>query len=248
MISLQGVPSATSLMVKSNSLRATKSTAPAAMRLFSGSTATLAPMKPILTSGLIALIISAVLHVRLEGRGGGVHHHEIAVLDLRYDVLERQAVRRRVDQLRALDQSRRLRQPGRDTRRSAPRASSGSGRRRRRRSRRMTADAGTGFSLRQILQKRVNGSITSDPIAVVPPVHAASGETPSPESQAESVPERQHQKVRGAPSSACARRMCSTTLASAVTPSKIDARAERRRRAGAPRAAIGTPNVMNDRL
>src|SRR5258708_2367095 len=60
LIPLQGMPSATSLMVKSNSLRATKSTACPAMRLFSGSTATLAPMNPIFTSGLIALIISAV--------------------------------------------------------------------------------------------------------------------------------------------------------------------------------------------
>jgi hypothetical protein len=37
-------------------------TACATTRLFSGSTATLAPMNPILTAGLIALIFSAVLH------------------------------------------------------------------------------------------------------------------------------------------------------------------------------------------
>src|SRR6266508_4666489 len=92
-MSLQRRPSATSLMVKSNSLRATKSTAGAASRLFSGSTATLAPMKPILMSGLAVLIFAAV--------------------ELGGDVLEAQAVRRRIDQLRALDESGRLREPGR---------------------------------------------------------------------------------------------------------------------------------------
>src|ERR1022692_4312514 len=82
-----------------------------------------------------------------------------------------------------------------DTRMSVPRASSGSGHRPRRRSRRTTAGEETGFSLRQILQNGVNGSITYDSEAIVSPVHAASGETPSPESQAEPVTERQHQKV-----------------------------------------------------
>ena len=112
-MSLQGLPSATSLMVKSNSLRATKSTAGPAMRLFSGSTATLAPMKPILISGLTVLMHLRRLHVGFEGWRGGVHHHQVAVLELGRDVLELQSVRRRVDQLRALDQSRRLREPGR---------------------------------------------------------------------------------------------------------------------------------------
>ncbi len=59
-MSAHGMSSATSLTVKSNSLRATKSTAVPAIRLFSGSTATFAPMKPILMFGLMALIISAV--------------------------------------------------------------------------------------------------------------------------------------------------------------------------------------------
>src|ERR1017187_1250584 len=81
------------------------------------------------------------------------------------------------------------------TRKSVLRASSGSGHRPHRRSRRMTADAETGFSLRQILKKGVNGSITYDSVAIVSPVHAAPDETPSPESQAEPVPERQHQQV-----------------------------------------------------
>src|ERR1700721_466147 len=52
LIPAQSCPSATSLMVKSNSLRATKSSAVVALRLFSGSTATFAPMKPILHVGL----------------------------------------------------------------------------------------------------------------------------------------------------------------------------------------------------
>ena len=55
----QSRPSAISLMVKSNSLRATKSiTAPCA-RLSSGCTATLAPTKPIFSDGLAAFSASA---------------------------------------------------------------------------------------------------------------------------------------------------------------------------------------------
>ncbi len=53
------------------------------------------------------------LQVRFEGRGGGVHHHELTAAQLGGDVLEFQAVRRCIDQLRALHQSRRLREPGR---------------------------------------------------------------------------------------------------------------------------------------
>ena len=83
------------------------------MRLFSGSTATLAPMKPILMSGLMALIISAVFTSDLKDGRGGVHHHEIAVPDLRDDVLEFKIVRRRIDQFRAFDERGRLRQPSR---------------------------------------------------------------------------------------------------------------------------------------
>ena len=54
-------PSATSLMVKSNSLRATKSMALDAFSVASGSTATLAPIMPIFKPGLSALSASAVL-------------------------------------------------------------------------------------------------------------------------------------------------------------------------------------------
>ena len=53
-------PSATSLMVKSNSLRATKSIAPEAASVASGSTAALAPIMPIFRLGLSALSASAV--------------------------------------------------------------------------------------------------------------------------------------------------------------------------------------------
>ncbi len=55
----QGLPSAISLMVKSNSLRATKSSTGAAARLCSGSTATLAPTKPILSFGFASFIACA---------------------------------------------------------------------------------------------------------------------------------------------------------------------------------------------
>ena len=56
----QSAPSASSLMVNSYSLRQTKSIAGAASRLSCGSTATLAPMKPILAVGLSARIMPAV--------------------------------------------------------------------------------------------------------------------------------------------------------------------------------------------
>src|ERR1700744_1059684 len=62
----QSAPSASSLMVKSYSLRATKSSAAQASMLSTGSTATLAPMKPILAVGLMARIIAAVLQSDLK--------------------------------------------------------------------------------------------------------------------------------------------------------------------------------------
>ena len=70
-------------------------------------------MKPIFDVRIDRLDHLGRLHVRFEGRRGGVHHHQLAVLELRNDVLEFQVVRRRIDQLRALDQGGRLRQPGR---------------------------------------------------------------------------------------------------------------------------------------
>ena len=52
-------PSANSLIVKSNSLRPTKSIAADAFRLSSGWTATLAPTKPTLSDGFASFIASA---------------------------------------------------------------------------------------------------------------------------------------------------------------------------------------------
>src|SRR6201996_7939102 len=59
-------PSASSLMVKSYSLRATKSSAAHASMLSTGSTATLAPMKPILAGGVSGRVIVAVLQSDLK--------------------------------------------------------------------------------------------------------------------------------------------------------------------------------------
>src|SRR5689334_23271363 len=56
----QSAPLASSWMVKSYSLRATKSSAAQASMLSTGSTATLAPMKPILEVGLRSRIIADV--------------------------------------------------------------------------------------------------------------------------------------------------------------------------------------------
>ncbi len=106
-------PSATSLIVKSNSLRATKSIAGEASRLFSGSTATLAPIRPILRLGIERLERLGGAHVGGKRRRRGVHDHEVAARRLGRDVLEPEPVRRRVDQLRAFDQRGRLGEPGR---------------------------------------------------------------------------------------------------------------------------------------
>ncbi len=58
---LQSRPSAISLMVKSNSLPATKSIAGELLRLASGSTATFAPTKPAFSCGLASLSASMTL-------------------------------------------------------------------------------------------------------------------------------------------------------------------------------------------
>src|ERR1700760_1634419 len=62
----QSAPLASSWMVKSYSLRATKSSAAQASMLSMGSTATLAPMKPILAVGLMARTMAAVLQSDLN--------------------------------------------------------------------------------------------------------------------------------------------------------------------------------------
>src|ERR1700760_1448108 len=62
----QSAPLASSWIVKSYSLRATKSSAAQASMLSTGSTATLAPMKPILAVGLMARIMVAVLQSDLK--------------------------------------------------------------------------------------------------------------------------------------------------------------------------------------
>ena len=100
-------------MVKSNSLRATKSMAFDAFSVASGSTATLAPIMPIFRFGLSALSASAVLHIGGERRSGRMQHHEIVFGGVGRDVLEFQPVRRRIDELRAFDQRGGLRQPRR---------------------------------------------------------------------------------------------------------------------------------------
>ena len=100
-------------MVKSNSLRATKSTAVAGDEALLRLDRDLGADEADLDVGIDRLDHLRRPHVRFEGRRGGVHHHEVAVLDLRNDVLEFQIVRRRIDELRAFDQRGRLREPGR---------------------------------------------------------------------------------------------------------------------------------------
>ncbi len=112
-MSANGTPSATSLIVKSNSLRATKSMAFDARSDPSASTATFAPIMPIFSAGFASLNSSAV---RTSCRNDGVDvcsTIEVALEGLAADVVEGEVVRRRVDQLRSVDERRRLREPRR---------------------------------------------------------------------------------------------------------------------------------------
>ena len=67
-IDFQSFPSAISLMVKSNSLRAAKSTMGADLRLPSASTAALAPISPALSAGFASL--SAAIALTSEANDG----------------------------------------------------------------------------------------------------------------------------------------------------------------------------------
>ena len=111
-----------------------------------GSTATLAPMKPILAVGLMARIMRRGLAVRLEAGRRGVDDDQLMRLHIFLDVLEGQIVRRRVDQLASPAPSRRPGPARWETRSSSLRASSGSARRRRRHSRQRTEPGGKAIS------------------------------------------------------------------------------------------------------
>src|SRR6266446_4494737 len=201
LMSLQGMPSATSLIVKSNSLRATKSTARAAIRLFSGSTATLAPMKPIRMSGLAALIMSAVFTSDLKD---GVE----VCITTRSRFLSSGAMssnfRRRSDQRRALDQSRRLREPGWIPERAdlafhliagagASVETVEGGRMQKQRSHQMSPRK---QSRNCSSRDRVSRAVASHSVAGVAPLYAARNEAPAPQRKDQQVIERQHPERR----------------------------------------------------
>ena len=112
-MSAQDRPSAISLMVKSNSLRAAKSISGEAFRRAGRVDGDLGADQPDFQSAVGFL-------ERLDGRdiGGkrrrrGVQHHEIVVPRARRHFGELGAVRRRVDKLAAFDQGGRLGEPGR---------------------------------------------------------------------------------------------------------------------------------------
>ena len=173
-------PSATSLMVKSNSLRATKSTAVACLEAACGSTATLAPTRPTLRSGLRVLQRLDGLDVGRERRRRGVQHDEVVVVGLAHDV--GRATGRcggASISLRALDQRGGLGEPGRIPEGLDLAASPGSASRRRRRSRRRTAPAGTGSSSwRRRSPVRYQGAFRLQFVAVSSPAHTAGRQTP----------------------------------------------------------------------
>ena len=108
-----------------------------------GSTATLAPMKPILAVGLMRADHARRLAVGLEAGRRGMDDDQLMRLHVVLDVLEGEIVRRRVDQLASPAPWRRPGPARWGTRSSSLRASSDSARRRRRHSRRRTEPGGT---------------------------------------------------------------------------------------------------------
>ena len=79
----------------------------------SGSTATLAPTRPILSPGLASFSASATLTSEAKDGVEVCSTDQLVIAGERQDVVEPQPRRRRVDQLAAGHQRRRLRQPGR---------------------------------------------------------------------------------------------------------------------------------------
>ena len=97
---------------KSNSLRATKSIAGDAFRLPSGSTATLAPTSPTFSPGFTAF--NALMVATSEANdGNAVQDRQIVVSGACRDLFASYAMRRRIDEFAALDESGRLSKPRR---------------------------------------------------------------------------------------------------------------------------------------
>ena len=86
-------------MVKSNSLRATKSIGRRGLQTLLRIDRDVGADEA--DAGVRVHLLDPLgrLRVGSEGRRGGVHDHEVAALKLRDDVLRTSAVRRRVDQL-----------------------------------------------------------------------------------------------------------------------------------------------------
>ena len=158
----QSRPSAISLMVKSNSLRATKSigapcagfppAAPPPWRRRSRSSAP--DSHPSAPAATFTSETNDGVEVCIDA--------QLVVARLRRHRLQPDARRRRVDQLAARHQRRGLRQPGRDTRSCGSPASPDSASRRRRRTRRTRADAGTASSSSRVESPRSRVSRVGD--------------------------------------------------------------------------------------
>ena len=166
-------PSATSLIVKSNSLPATKSIAVDAPRLPAGSTATFAPIRPALRSGLTAFIASIVL---MSDANDGADVCRTARSNSRARARTSASVmpcggasisllpRPAPPAARATS----------DTRTSGSRGAPGSASRRRRRIRRTKAPAGTAYASCVLdSPSRQQRAVGAHPIAVAAPTHDA---------------------------------------------------------------------------
>ena len=112
-IPAQSRPSAISLMVKSNSLRATKSIGAPCSRLSSGCTATLAPTKPIFSAGFASFSAAATFTSEAKDGVEVWIMHSSCCRAASQHRRQADARRRRVDQLAARHQRGRLGQPGR---------------------------------------------------------------------------------------------------------------------------------------
>ena len=145
-MSAQAWSSATSLMVKSNSLRATKSTEGALVQRALGVDGDLGPDQAGLQVRIDRLQRLDGLHVGGEGRRRGMHDEQVVVLGQRRDVFDVQAVRRGVDRAGCSPPARPAARARSETSRTSPPGAPGSGSRRRRRNRRTKGLGGRAYA------------------------------------------------------------------------------------------------------
>ena len=245
-------PSAISLIVKSNSLRATKSIGArrgeARLRLDRDLGADEADLEP----RVDVLQRLGDLDVGGEGRGRGVQHRQLVIAGERQHVVERAAAP-------AARRSACCRAPAppagparSDTRTSGSRASPGSASRRRRRTRRTTAGAGTGSSSCRLVPLDTHPPARLDAEQLVAPQHAAPAEATDKHRKRQNIAQRQQpqpaarqvetarDRRRRAPSAAAATAATNPPRPSPIRKDRGGQRGDRRR-CGSPPSRRSRP-------